>query len=60
MYEQMSDLAEYLLDHYGECSAKHCYCRKNNIRIGCDCPLWRPSGARTWEELREMMRFKYG
>lgn len=52
------DMADYLLDNYGECElgSERCYhgpgpqCLKRGWR-GRDCPHWKTLGARTLEEL---------
>lgn len=51
----MSDLAEYLADHYGECALEPCRClRPENPWLGRGCSNWRPCGARDWSEMRDI------
>ena len=61
----MSDLANYLLDHYGTCDLEgdDCLHIGNNAQpwIGRLCPHWTPLGATTWQQLREFHeRERYG
>lgn len=56
------EVAAYLRDHYGECTAYTCVCSlPHNKWLGCGCPNWRPLGATTYEGLREaQMRIQRG
>lgn len=56
----MTDLAAYLLDNYGVCTAETCRCLKpSKPWLGRACPHWRPAGARNWEELRAFGQNQY-
>lgn len=61
-----SDLADYLLDYYGTCDRdEDCYWGKDQLGRpnGClnvgwkgrGCPHWKPLGATTYEELKQMV-----
>jgi len=51
----MSELADYIADHYGMCTLNPCACLKEGWR-GRRCPFWVPVNARTWEELHKVQR----
>lgn len=52
-------LKEYLDRNYGRCKLKNCLCRSQHAPrfggewVGKICPDWIPTGATTWEELRQ-------
>ncbi len=49
-----TDLALYLDTYYGTCKLTVCHCLKSRLPWrGTACSDWVPTGARTWEELRE-------
>lgn len=51
------DLAAYIANHYGVCSAKpRCVCLANGAWIGVPCPFWHPALAKNWTELREIFQ----
>lgn len=57
MIDHKKDLKETLLDHYGDCVlGSRCICLKpERPWLGVACGAWKPWGATTYEELREVM-----
>lgn len=52
-----ASVAEYLADNYGECiKLPDCECHKQHVWLGRRCANWKPIGARSWEELKAMIR----
>lgn len=55
------ELKDYLDANYGKCRLNPCLCKdQHNPRfggawVGKMCPDWAPTGASTWEELRQYM-----
>lgn len=49
------ELAAYIKNHYGTCSAGQCLCRMRVWR-GIQCPSWKPFNAKNWDELREVQK----
>lgn len=56
-----SDIADYMLDHYGTCDlGRGCYWKPGCLRtewLGRGCKHWHPLGVTSMEELREYLRY---
>lgn len=56
-----AELKAYLDRNYGSCKLEKCRCKDPHAPrfggewVGIMCPDWVPTGASTWEELREFV-----
>jgi hypothetical protein len=52
----VTDLADYIADHYGRCALPKCICLRDRVEPGRACIHWRSVVARTFDELKAAMR----